>query len=113
MNKFDTRTVELMRSVLEEVCSHIPAGATEARTFVAAKILECARGGNQGRDHKFEFDRRSPIGPSNVACSRQYRPLASRSFRASPYREQQIKILDIAIQHLDSSLFRVLTQFRP
>jgi hypothetical protein len=61
MNKFDTRTVELMRSVLEEVCSHIPAGATEARTFVAAKILECARRGNQGRDHLLETGRRAVI----------------------------------------------------
>jgi hypothetical protein len=42
MNKFDPETVVAMRAALDEVCSHIPAHSTSARTFVASRILECA-----------------------------------------------------------------------
>jgi hypothetical protein len=42
---FDSKTVADMRSILDEVCSHLPESSTEARTFVASRILECAKQG--------------------------------------------------------------------
>ena len=50
MKKFDAATVVAMRSALQEVCSHLPAKSTAARTFVASRILECASKGNQTHD---------------------------------------------------------------
>ena len=61
MSKFDPETVAAMRSVLEEVCSHIPARSTAARSFVAAKILECASNGNQSHDLLLDAGRRAVI----------------------------------------------------
>jgi hypothetical protein len=61
MNKFDAETVAAMQSVLQEVCSHIPAQSTSARTFVAAKILECASNGNQSHAVLLDAGRRAVI----------------------------------------------------
>src|SRR3954451_14522194 len=61
MSKFDPETINVMRSVLEEVCSHIPARATPARTFIAARILECASSGKQSHDLLMEAGRRAVI----------------------------------------------------
>jgi hypothetical protein len=47
MSTFDSNTIRAMRLVLEEVCSHIPASSTSARTFVASRILECASNGEE------------------------------------------------------------------
>src|SRR3954471_16922975 len=61
MSQFDPETINVMRSVLEEVCSHIPAHAAPARTFVAARILECASSGKQSHDLLMEAGRRAVI----------------------------------------------------
>jgi hypothetical protein len=47
MNQFDSKTIVIMRSVLEEVCSHLPASSTSARSFVASQILKCASSGEE------------------------------------------------------------------
>src|SRR3954453_18051208 len=61
MSKFDPETITAMRTVLDEVCSHIPAQSTAARTFVAARILECATSGKQSHDLLMEAGRRAVI----------------------------------------------------
>jgi urease gamma subunit len=61
MSKFDAETIAAMQSVLREVCSHIPAQSTEARSFVAAKILECAKNGKQSHDLLLDAGRRAVI----------------------------------------------------
>jgi hypothetical protein len=61
MNKFDSDTVIAMRSVLEEVCSHIPSESTSARTFIASRILECAKRGQQTHDSLLDAGRRAVI----------------------------------------------------
>ena len=61
MNKFDNKTIAAMRSVLDEVCSHIPRNASSARTFVAARILECASGGEQTYDSLLAAGRRAVL----------------------------------------------------
>ena len=50
MEKFDAETVKAMRTALEEVCRHIPAASVDAKSFVASRILECAKRGE--RTHK-------------------------------------------------------------
>ena len=50
MHQFGSDTITTMRSVLEEVCSHIPRDSTAARSFIASRILECASKGE--RTHK-------------------------------------------------------------
>lgn len=61
MNKFDSKTVAAMRSVLEEVCSHIPPTASSTRTFVAARILECASTGEETYDGLLAAARRAVL----------------------------------------------------
>jgi hypothetical protein len=61
MNRFDPETVAAMRSVLEEVCSHIPSGSTETRSFVASKLVECASQGHQSHDLLLNAGRRAVI----------------------------------------------------
>ena len=73
VNRFDAETVADMRSVLEEVCSHIPSRSIEARTFVAAKILECASNGNQTHDLLLDAGRRAVIDQfGNVDAVRKF-----------------------------------------
>jgi hypothetical protein len=50
MNKFDGDPITAMRTVLEEICSHIPPGSISARTFIASRIVECANGGERTYD---------------------------------------------------------------
>jgi hypothetical protein len=59
VNKFDSKTVAAMRSVLEEACSHIPPSASSARTFVASRILECASTGEETYDGLLAAARRA------------------------------------------------------
>lgn len=61
MNKFDNQTIAAMRSVLEEVCSHIPPNASSARTFVASRILECASKGEETYDGLLAAGRRAVL----------------------------------------------------
>jgi hypothetical protein len=61
MNKFDSKTIAAMRTVLEKVCSHIPANSTTARTFIAARILECASAGEETYDGLLAAGRRAVL----------------------------------------------------
>ena len=73
MNRFDAENVAAMRSVLEEGCSHIPSRSTQARTFVAAKILECASHGNQTHHLLLNAGRRAVIDQfGNVDAVRKF-----------------------------------------
>jgi hypothetical protein len=47
---FDSKTIAEMRTVLDEVCRHLPASTTETKTFVATRILECATRGEITHD---------------------------------------------------------------
>jgi hypothetical protein len=61
MRQFEQKTISAMRTVFEEVCSHIPSNSTSARTFVASRILECASGGEQTYDGLLAAGRRAVI----------------------------------------------------
>jgi hypothetical protein len=61
MNQFDSKTIETMRSVLDEVCSHIPANSTSARSFIASQILKCASTGEETYDGLLAAGRRAVI----------------------------------------------------
>ena len=50
MTQLDSETLSAMRTVLDDVCSHLPANSTTARTFVASQILACARSGEHTYD---------------------------------------------------------------
>ena len=50
MIQLDSQIISALRTVLEDVCGHLPLNSTTARTFVASKILECAQGGQQTYD---------------------------------------------------------------
>jgi urease gamma subunit len=47
MTQLDSKTISALRTILEDVCGHLPANSTTARTFVASQMLECARRGEQ------------------------------------------------------------------
>jgi len=59
MNRFNSETIAAMQSVLEEVCSHIPAQSTGVRVFVAVKLLECAGQGGHSYDRLLNAGRRA------------------------------------------------------
>ncbi len=61
MKTFDRETIEAMRTVLEEVCSHIPADSTSARSFIASRILECAGTGEHSYGGLLSAGRRAVI----------------------------------------------------
>ena len=61
MKQFNSETVTAMRTVLEEVCSHIPPNSTSARTFIASRILECASKGEQTYAGLLDAGRRAVI----------------------------------------------------
>jgi hypothetical protein len=61
MRQFSTETVAAMRAALDEVCSHIPRHSTDARAFVASKILECASRGEETYIGLLEAGRRAVI----------------------------------------------------
>jgi hypothetical protein len=48
MQQFEPKLISAMRTVFDEVCRHIPSNSTSARTFVVARILECASSGPRG-----------------------------------------------------------------
>jgi hypothetical protein len=50
MTQLDSNIISALRTVLEDVCGHLPASSTAARTLVACRILECAHGGQQTYD---------------------------------------------------------------
>ena len=50
MKHFCSDTVNIMRAVLDDVCSHLPRNSTSARTFIASRILECASKGERTYD---------------------------------------------------------------
>jgi hypothetical protein len=50
MTQLDSKIISALRTVLDDVCSHLPLNSTAARTFVASKILERARGGEPTYD---------------------------------------------------------------
>jgi hypothetical protein len=47
MTQLDHQIISALRTVLDDVCGHLPLSSITARTFVASKILECARDGQQ------------------------------------------------------------------
>jgi hypothetical protein len=47
MAQLDSKTVSALRTVLDDVCGHLPVSSITARTFVASRILECAKTGEQ------------------------------------------------------------------
>jgi len=61
MNSFDSKTINAMRTVLEEVCSHLPANSNSARTFIASRILESARSGENTYDGLLAAARRAAV----------------------------------------------------
>jgi len=73
MSQFSTETVAAMRAALAEVCSHIPEQSTDARVFIASKILECAYQGEKTYDALLHAGRRAVIerfGTVNVVRAR-------------------------------------------
>jgi hypothetical protein len=50
MTQLDSQIISALRTVLEDVCGHLPLNSTTARTYVASKILECAHCGQQTYD---------------------------------------------------------------
>lgn len=61
MDEFDNKTIKAMRTVLEEVCRHIPADSGEAQSFVASRILECAKQGERTHNGLLAAGRRAVI----------------------------------------------------
>jgi hypothetical protein len=61
MQTFEPKLISAMRTVFDEVCSHIPSSSTSARTFVAARILECARSGEETYEGLLAAGRRAVI----------------------------------------------------
>jgi urease gamma subunit len=61
MDEFDAKTVKAMRAAVEEVCRHIPADSVEAKSFVATRILECARQGERTHTGLLAAGRRAVI----------------------------------------------------
>jgi hypothetical protein len=61
MTQLDGKTISALRTVLNDVCSHLPASSIAARTFVASKILECAHRGEQTYDGLLEAGRRAVV----------------------------------------------------
>jgi hypothetical protein len=47
MAQLNGELVSLLRTILEDVCSHLPLSSTSARTLVASRSLECAHGCEQ------------------------------------------------------------------
>jgi hypothetical protein len=50
MTQLDSSIISALRSVLDEVCGHLPVTYTAARALVASSILECAHEGEQTYD---------------------------------------------------------------
>jgi hypothetical protein len=50
MTHLDSNIISALRTVLDDICGHLPASSVTARTLVASKILEAARSGQQTYD---------------------------------------------------------------
>jgi hypothetical protein len=50
MTKLDSKIISELRTVLDDVCGHLPATSVMTRTIVASKILETARTGHETYD---------------------------------------------------------------
>ena len=61
MKQFDTETVTAMRAALDEVCQHVPASATSARTVVASRILQRASEGSTDYEDFRDAGRRAVL----------------------------------------------------
>jgi hypothetical protein len=61
MPAFDSQTISAMRTVLDEVCSHIPPNSTSARTFVASRLLEAASKGEATYECLLKAGRRAVL----------------------------------------------------
>jgi hypothetical protein len=61
MNQYCSKTITTMRSVLEEVCSHMPASSTSARVFIASQLLKCASAGEESYEGLLAAGRRAVI----------------------------------------------------
>jgi hypothetical protein len=50
MTQLDSTVISALRTVLDDVCSHLPLSSVSLRTEVASRILQCAHGGEQTYD---------------------------------------------------------------
>jgi hypothetical protein len=50
MTQLDSKTLSALRTILDDVCSHLPLSAISARTLVASRILDRAQTGHQTFD---------------------------------------------------------------
>jgi hypothetical protein len=50
MIQLDSHIISSLRTVLDDVCGHLPFNSTTARTLVASSILERAHAGEQTYD---------------------------------------------------------------
>jgi hypothetical protein len=50
MTQLDSKIISALRTVLDDVCGHLPLTSTSARTLVASRMLECAHSGGQTYD---------------------------------------------------------------
>jgi hypothetical protein len=48
--QLDSKIISALRTVLDDVCGHLPVSSTAARTLVASRILERAHSGEQTYD---------------------------------------------------------------
>jgi hypothetical protein len=61
MTQLDSKIISSLRTVLEDVCGHLPATSVTARIFVAGKILECAHQGERTYDGLLHAARRAVV----------------------------------------------------
>jgi hypothetical protein len=47
MTQLDSTVISALRTVLDDVCRHLPPGSVSLRTDVASRILQCAHVGEQ------------------------------------------------------------------
>jgi hypothetical protein len=50
MTQLDSTVISALRTVLDDVCSHLPLSSVSLRTDIASRILQCAHGGEQTYD---------------------------------------------------------------
>jgi hypothetical protein len=50
MTQLDSTVISALRTVLDDVCSHLPLSSVSLRTDVACRILQCAHGGERTYD---------------------------------------------------------------
>jgi hypothetical protein len=50
MTQLDSKIISALRTVLDDVCGHLPVNSIAARTFVASRMLERAHGSDPTYD---------------------------------------------------------------